>query len=127
MSTILPWFLIAQAAMFPQLAPGSEVQVVSPDLVRVYAHGVLEGSVLTLEGATLPAGGEVRVLVFPPDADAEESAAVMSGARAVRGRMTAGGDGLWILPEGGGDATLLRDLLRAQGIELLLRVGENAP
>lgn len=112
-----PWFVIAQAA-FPTLAPGSEVRLVSPDLLEVYAVGRVEAGRLTLEGRPLAPGTALRVLVFPPDADAGEMAAAASGAAAIAARVQA--DGVWIVPEDGSEAVALRALLAEQGIELAL-------
>ena len=114
------WFLIGQAVAFPTLAPGSEVRLVSPDLLRVHASGSVRDDELVLEGE-LPPGLEVRMLIFPPDAGAEEAAAALSGATALTARVTDAGDGLRILPaDGAGEAYDWRTALQEQGITLRL-------
>lgn len=116
---MLQWFLIGQAALFPTLTPGSEVRLVSPDLLRVHASGRLIDGVLELEGE-LPPGVEVRVLIFPPDAGPDESAAALTGATAVSARIDDTGDDLRILPADGGDAVSWRAALERQGVTLRL-------
>ncbi len=117
MQLFWPWFLIAQAA-FPVVAPGAEVRLVSPDLLEVYARGRVEADVLRMEGPPLVPGTPLRVLVFPPDADAGAVAAAASGASAIAARVEA--DGVWIVPEDGGDPVSLRALLAEQGVALTL-------
>lgn len=117
----LPWFLVAQAAVFPTLAPGSEVRLVSPDLLQVHASGRVEEGRLRLEGRPLVPGAELRVLVFPPGADAGEVAAAASGAAAISAR--AGTGDVWIVPQDGGEPRSLNELLALQNIVLELPAG----
>lgn len=119
-----PWFVVAQAAVFPTLAPGAEVRLVSPDLLRVHASGRVEEGRLRLAGRPLVPGSELRVLVFPPGADAGEVAAAASGAAAIAAR--AGADDVWIVPQDGGEPRSLTELLAAQEIVLELPA-EAAP
>lgn len=99
----------------------------SADLVRVHARGVLEQGVLDLSGSSLPAGREVRILVFPSNAEPEDEAAAMSGASAIHARVNAAGDGVLLFPEEGGDAVSWRTLLAEQGIELHLPAAAGPP
>jgi len=119
----MPWFLMAQAATFPILAPGAEVRLVSPDLLEIHATGRVENDLLILSGDALPVGLEVRVLVFPAGADDVDRAAAASGAAAIRARVVA--DGILVaIPAG--DARLLRAILADQEIALRLP-GEPPP
>lgn len=122
---LLHLFVIGQAVAFPTLTPGSEVRLVSPDLMRVHASGRLEGGVLELEGE-LPPGLEVRVLIFPPDAGPEATAEALSGATALRARVGDDGRDLLVLAAEGGDAVGLRASLARQGVTLRFP-GEAAP
>lgn len=122
MQLLWPWLVVAQAALLPMLAPGSEVRLVSPDLLEVFAIGTVEEGRLLLEGAPLPPGAEVRLLILPPDAGAAERAAAAvaadeAGAPAPSGRTV---DGDVLIVTGDGEARSLRLLLAEQGIELRL-------
>lgn len=81
-------FLLAQSlAGLPAFPVGTELRLVSPDLLSVYSSGrVTEGGQLVVDLA-LDAGTELRLLVFPPDATDAEKAEVLSGARAIFGRV----------------------------------------
>lgn len=120
MQILWPWFAVAQAALLPALVPGTEVRLVSPDLIEVYAYGTVQRGLLVLEGAQVVPGTEVRLLILPPDADApaRAAAAVASGADgapAPRGRVAAED----VLVEvGGAEPRSLRALLAEQGIEV---------
>lgn len=59
-----------QAFAFPPFSEGTEVRLVSPDLLTVHATGRVEAGALRLEG-DLQAGAELRLLVFAPDAPSE--------------------------------------------------------
>lgn len=121
------WFMIGQSVVFPTLAPGSEVRLVSPDLLRVHASGRLIDGVLALEG-DLPPGLEVRVLIFPPDAEPEDAAAALSGATALTARISESGEDLRILPADGGEPVGWRDELERQGVTLRFpNEGEGPP
>ncbi|MDZ7708548.1 MAG: hypothetical protein U5J97_11785 [Trueperaceae bacterium] len=117
MHWLLPWLLMAQAATFPILAPGAEVRLVSPDLLEIHATGRVEDGMLVLSGDALPVGLEVRVLVFQPDVDDADRAAVAAGAAAIPARVHA--DGILVAtPSGAG--RLLGTILAEQGIALRL-------
>lgn len=128
MQFLWPWFVVAQAALLPALAPGTEVRLVSPDLLEVYAFGTVANGRLELEGAPLRDGVEVRLLILRPEAGAAERAAAAvasdaSGAPAPTARVAGGA----VLVVGADGATRpLRELLAEQGIELRLP-GEATP
>ena len=117
--------LIAQTvAGLPALPAGTEVRLVSPDLLTVYASARIQGGQLLFE-TPLPAGTELRLLFFPPDATAAERAAALSGARAISGRISVDGkDILLQFPEK--DQLLsLRALLNERGVELVVKSGKG--
>jgi hypothetical protein len=122
-NVLLPWLAVLQAAALPALTPGAEVRLVSPDLLEVHARGRVEEGRLRLEGTPLAPGARLRLLVFPPDADADALAEAASGARALAARVADGE--VWIAVGDGGEDASLRALLARQGIELLLP-GEDA-
>jgi hypothetical protein len=122
MQLLWPWFVVAQAALLPLLAPGSEVRLVSPDLLEVLAFGTVEDGRLSLQGSPLLPGTEVRLLVLPPNAGAADRAAAAvaadaAGAPAPTGRAVEG-DVLIVTSDG--EARSLRALLAEQGIEVRL-------
>ncbi len=88
MAGLLFWFVLAQVASFlPGFPVGTELRLVSPDLLTVYSSGrVTPGRQLVVD-QPLDAGTELRLLVFPPDASAEEVAEALSPARALYGRV----------------------------------------
>ena len=96
MTDLLFWFLVSQTlAGLPAMDPGTEVRVVSPDLLTIHAVGRVVGAALVFDVAW-PANAEIRVLVFPPDATETAVAATLSGATALRGKVSPEGDDLWI-------------------------------
>ncbi len=87
-SQVLFGLLIAQTLTgLPAFPTGTELRLVSPDLLTVYSSGrVTDGGHLIVDHA-LQAGTELRLLVFPPDATDAEKAEALSGARAIYGRV----------------------------------------
>lgn len=88
MAGLLFWFLLGQAAVsLPAFTVGTELRLVSPDLLTVYSSArVTEDRHLVVDLPLAP-GTELRLLVFPPDASDADKAAALSGARAVFGRV----------------------------------------
>ena len=128
MQLLWPWLVVAQALVLPALAPGSEVRLVSPDLLEVYAYGTVEEGRLILQGVPLAPGTEVRLLILPPDASAAGRAAAAVAADEAGGPAPSGRaveDDLLIVL-GDGEARSLRALLAEQGIEVRLP-GEAGP
>jgi hypothetical protein len=121
-STLVIGFLLAQSvASLPAFPVGTELRLVSPDLLTVYSSGrVTEGGHLVVD-LPLDAGTEVRLLVFPPDASDAEKAEALSGVRAIYGRVADDrSDVLVRFPEAD-DAVSLRAWLRDErGIDLVL-------
>jgi hypothetical protein len=121
-NALLPWLVVLQAAVLPALAPGAEVRLVSADLVDVHAFGRVEDGRLHLEGPRLDPGARLRLLVFPPDGDADAVARAASGARALEVRVVDGE----LRVRGANGEVSLRALLARQGIDLIAP-GEGAP
>lgn len=120
MQVLWPWFIVAQAALLPMLAPGTEVRLVSPDLLEVYAFGTVDDGMLVLEGGVLLAGSDVRLLILPPEASSAEraSAAVaadVAGTPAPVARVE--DDDVFVIGADGRSESL-RVLLADQGIEV---------
>ncbi len=115
-------FLLAQAlGGLPAFPVGTELRLVSPDLLTVYSSGrVTEGGQLVVD-LPLDAGTELRLLVFPPDATDVEKAAALSGARAIFGRVADDrSDVLVQFPDTEAPVSLREWLRRERGIALVL-------
>ena len=82
----LGFMLGASLAELPAFASGTELRVVSPDLLTVYSSGRVEDDHLMID-LPLDVGTEVRLLVFGPDADDEELALALSGGLALTGHV----------------------------------------
>lgn len=88
MSELLLWFLIGQAtASLPAFPVGTELRLVSPDLLTVYSSGRVTPDLHLIVDLPLDAGTELRLLVFPPGISDVEKAEILSGVRAVLGRV----------------------------------------
>lgn len=113
------FYLLGQATSgLPALPVGTEVRLVSPDLLTVYASAKVEDDELVFQD--LPAvGTPIRVLIFPPNASQAERAATLSGAWAIRGSVSQDGtDILLQLPNETEPRSLKDMLLRERGVEL---------
>ena len=117
--------LVAQSvAALPALPAGTEVRLVSPDLLTVYASARIQDGRLVFPTAPAP-GTELRVLFFPPDATKAEKAAALSGARAISGRVSVdGSDILLRFPESDRSHSL-RALLSERDVELAIAPGKG--
>lgn len=115
-------FLIAQTvAGLPAFPVGTELRLVSRDLLTVYSSArVNDGGHLVVD-LPLDAGTELRLLVFPPDATDAEKAEALSGVRAIYGRVADDrADILVRFPEVDAPVSLREWLRRERGIELVL-------
>ena len=66
MADLLFWFLVSQTiAGLPDMSTGTEVRVVSSDLLTIYASAQVEDGWLTLEG-DIHADSEVHILIMQP-------------------------------------------------------------
>ncbi|TVR91590.1 MAG: hypothetical protein EA416_09260 [Trueperaceae bacterium] len=80
---VLFGFLLgASLADLPAFATGTEVRVVSPDLLTLYSSGRVENDLLMID-LPLDVGTEVRLLVFGPDDDDDEIALALAGGTAL--------------------------------------------
>lgn len=121
MTELLYWFLVSQTLSgLPAMAPGTMVRVVSPDLLTIHATGrVIAGALIFTE--PLPADAEVRILVFPPGATEAEVAEALSGATALRGRVTEdAADLLVAFPETDGFLSFRKWLAEERSLDLRL-------
>lgn len=116
-------FLLAQAATWsPAFPVGTELRLVSPDLLTVYSSGrVTEDGHLVVD-LPLDAGTEVRLLVFPPDASDRDVAEALSGARTVTGRVASDRADLLVRFPDAAEAVSLRAYLAEEHDILLVLV-----
>ena len=88
MPDLLFWFFLGQVLTgVPAFAVGTELRLVSPDLLTVYSSGRVTADRHLVIDLPLDAGTELRLLVFPPDASDADKAEALSGARALLGRV----------------------------------------
>lgn len=121
MNLVQLFFLIQLAVQLPAMADGTEVRLVSRDLMTVYASATVAAGVLTFDEFP-PPGTEVRVLIFPPDAGPAEQAAALSGAAALAGSVTAGGDDVMLIdPELEQPVSFRELLLHERSVRLAFR------
>lgn len=125
MADLLFWFLVSQTlAGLPDMHPGTTVQLVSPDLLTVYASATVKEGSLHFEGELQP-GSEVRVLIFQPDASPQETAEAL-GARALYARISNEGDDILVrFEELEGPLSFKKWLAEERGIELILIPAEG--
>jgi len=118
-------FVVSQALMgLPALPPGTEVRLVSPDLLTVYASAVVVDGGLAFQVAP-PAGTELRVLIFPPDATKQQRAAALSGARVISGRISVDGSDILLQFPDSDQPVSMRTLLQDREIALTLTPGKE--
>lgn len=97
----------------------------SVDLFTVYASASVERNSLRFKELP-PPGTEVRVLIFPPDADEGEQAEVLSGATALKGHVSEAGVDVLVFLGDDEEPVSLRDLLlQEREIWLDLPIGRN--
>jgi hypothetical protein len=89
------------AALLPLLVVGSEVRLLSPDLLSVYGGGVVDGERRLRIEAPLRPGSAVRLIILPPNASDADRAAAFAPDRALVGVVSADrADLLLTLPDG---------------------------
>lgn len=117
--------LVAQSVLvLPALPAGTEVRLVSPDLLTVYASARIQDARLTFPTAPAP-GTELRLLFFPPDATQAERAAALSGARAISGRISVDGKDILLQFPESDQPVSLRAVLEQRDITLAIAPGKG--
>lgn len=118
MVDLLFWFLVSQTISgLPEMLPGTEVRIVSLDLLTIYATAVVEGHELIFHG-DLKADSEVRVLIIVPNATPKEAAEALS-SKAMFARVSPDGDDILLqFAELQGPLSFKKWLLEERGIIL---------
>ncbi len=121
MSALVLWFLLGQTmASMPEFIEGTELRLVSPDLMTVYSSGRVSDGRLMID-LPLDAGTEIRLLVFPPNVTDGQAAALLSGAQAVFAHVAEErADILLSFPDEVGTVSLREWLRTERGIVLVL-------
>jgi hypothetical protein len=123
---LLFWFLVSQTiAGLPDMAPGTEVRIVSSDLYSaMYASSVVEGTELILEG-NIPLETEIKVLILQPNATPEETTKALG--QAYPAMVSPEGDDLYLkFQEIEGPLSFKKWLFEERGIVLrIIPLGEQ--
>lgn len=121
MSIFQLWLMLGQSlGALPALPPGTTVQLVSTDLLTIYATAEVEAGRVVFSDPLRP-GQELRLLIFPPDASAQQFAQALAGATALPARVAEGGtDLLMAIPGSGEEVSLRRWLLEERGLTLVI-------
>jgi hypothetical protein len=127
MVDLLFWFLVSQTISgLPNMAPGTEVRIVSLDLLTIYASAVVEDNELVFHG-NLQADSEVRVLIMVPDATPKEAAEALSN-KAMFARISPEGDDILLqFKELHGALSFKKWLLEERGIILSFHPNSSTP
>jgi len=92
---LLFWFLVSQTiAGLPDMHPGTEVRIVSVDLLTVHASAQVQDNQLVLQG-DLGADSEVRVLILQADASAQEAVDAL-GSKALFAHISPSGNDILV-------------------------------
>ena len=83
--------LLAHAAFAPGFAAGSEVRLVSHDLLSLYAVGSVNAELQLVFDTPIQDGLAVRLVHFPPGADDVQRAAALAPGNALFGVVRAAG------------------------------------
>lgn len=120
---VLLALLLSHAAFAPGVGPGSEVRLVSADLLTLYAIGAVGADRELAFDRPLPAGLELRLVHFPPAAGDAERAAALAPGNALMAVVQAAGPDLRIAhPEAPEMISLRHFLQEAFGVTLRLSV-----
>jgi len=112
-------------AVLPAMPDGTEVRLVSTDLLTIYATATVAGRELVFVDFP-PAGTEIRVLIFPPDAGPAAVAQSLSTSRALVGRVSPDGTDILLTEPANLEPLSLKALLaREHHLILELAVEEN--
>jgi hypothetical protein len=114
--------VLAQAALIlPLFGPGSELRFVSPDLLSVYASGSVSEDLELRIDLPLAAGTEVRLVIFPPNADDAAMAEALAPASRHLGRVAEDRNDIDVLFAGAEGVVSLRAYLQEEyGVRLIL-------
>ncbi len=94
MADLLFWFLVSQTiAGLPDMAPGTEVRILSEDLMSMYASATIENNELVLEGP-IPAETYVKLVILQPNPSPEET--VQAAGQALTAVVSPEGDDLYL-------------------------------
>ena len=87
MTDLLFWFLVSQTVTgLPEMAPGTEVRLVSMDLLTIYASAQVTEGRLSFTGEVKP-DSEVRVLILQQNATPQETVEAL-GQKALFARVS---------------------------------------
>ena len=67
MASLLFWVVVQTLTGLPDMAPGTEVRIISRDMITVYAAATVEEDTLAFHTALEP-GREIRLLILSPGA-----------------------------------------------------------
>jgi hypothetical protein len=91
---LLFWFLVSQTiAGLPDMAPGTEVRILSEDLTSMYASATIENNELILEGS-FPSETQVKLVILQPNPSPEET--VQAAGQALPAMVSPEGDDLYL-------------------------------
>lgn len=96
-------------ALLPAMSEGTELRIVSPDLLTVYAKATVQGGRLVFTEFPGP-GTEVRIIIFPAESSAADRVDAL-GARALVGRISPDGRDVLLTEPESLDPLSLRQLL----------------
>jgi hypothetical protein len=125
MADLLFWFLVSQTiAGLPNMAPGTEVRILSEDLTALYASAQIEGNELIIEGS-IPLETQVKLIILQPNSSPEET--VQATSQALSAVVSPEGDDLYLkFHEIEGPLSFKKWLLEERGIVLrIIPLGEQ--
>lgn len=94
MADLLFWFLVSQTiAGLPDMAPGTEVRILSEDLMAMYASATVENDELILEGH-FPLETPVKLVILKPNPSPEET--VQAAGQALPAMLSPEGDDFYL-------------------------------
>ena len=95
MTDLLFWFLVSQTvAGLPDMAPGTEVRLVSLDLLTIYASAQVQDHRLVMAG-DFAADGDMKLLIFQPDASPQATVDTL-GNQALSAHLSPQGDDILV-------------------------------
>jgi hypothetical protein len=94
MADLLFWFLVSQTiAGLPDMAPGTEVRILSEDLTAMYASARVEDNELIIEGS-FPPETPFKLVILQPNPSPEET--VQAAGQALPAMVSPEGDDLYL-------------------------------